>query len=133
MKKKYIPIAVRKEVTRLHRYQAQYRLMQEYRIDTDEQLSMLFGAFQSDIDALTERRKCLYKEQRKGGDVSEQIDSINTELRQLHRKLRTCTQIQEDIPQIREQVQTIQQQEKKEQEQDKAKQRKTERRFTPWM
>lgn len=133
MKKKYIPIAVRKEVTRLHRYQAQYRLMQEYRIDTDDQLSMLSGAFQSDIDALTERRKCLYKEQRRGGDVSEQIDSINTELRQLRRKLKTCTQIQEDIPKIREQVQVIQQQEKKEQEQYKAKQRKNERRFDPWM
>lgn len=132
-KRKYIPIAVRQEVTRLHRYQAQYRLMQEYRIDTDDQLSMLSGAFQSDIDALTECRRSLYKEQRKGGNVSEQIDSINTELRQLRRKLQTCTQIQEDIPKIREQVQAIQQQEKKEQEQDKAKQRKNERRFDPWM
>ena len=131
--RKYIPIAVRQEVTRLHRYQAQYRLMQEYRIDTDDQLSMLSGAFQSDIDALTERRRSLYKEQRRGSNVSEQIDSVNTELRQLRRKLKTCTQIQEDIPKIREQVQTIQQQEKKEQEQDKAKQRKNERRFAPWM
>lgn len=132
-KRKYIPIAVRQEVTRLHRYQAQYRLMQEYRIDTDDQLSMLSGAFQSDIDALTECRRSLYKEQRKGGNVSEQIDSINTELRQLRRKLQTCTQIQEDIPKIREQIQTIQQQEKKEQENEKAKQRKNERRFDPWM
>ena len=107
MKKKYIPIAVRKEVTRLHRYQAQYRLMQEYRIDTDDQLSMLSGAFQSDIDALTEQRKCLYKEQRRGSDVSAQIDEINAELRQARKKLRTCTQIQEDIPKIREQVQNI--------------------------
>ena len=132
-KRKYIPIAVRKEVTKLHRYQAQYRLLQEYRIDTDDQLSMLRSAFQSDIDALTERRKCLYKQQRSGGDVSEQIDAINAELRQLRRKLKTCTQIQEDIPQIREQIQTVQQQETKEQENEKAKQRKNERRFDPWM
>ena len=132
-KRKYIPIAVRKEVTRLHRYQAQYRLLQQYRIDTDEQLSILSGAFQSDIDALTERRKCLYKEQRKGGEVSEQIEAINAELRQIRKNLRTCTWIQEDIPRIREQVQVIQQQEKKEQEQDKVKQRKNERRFDPWM
>lgn len=132
-KRKYIPIAVRQEVTRLHRYQAQYRLLREYRIDTDDQLSMLSGAFQSDINALTERRKCLYKEQRRGGDVSEQIDSINTELRQLHRNLKTCTQIQEDIPKIREQVQVTQEKENKEQENEKVKQRKSERRFDPWM
>ena len=132
-KRKYIPFTVRKEVTRLHRYQAQYRLLQQYRIDTDEQLSMLSGAFRSDIDALTERRKCLYKEQRRGGEVSEQIEAINAELRQIRKNLRTCTWIQDDIPKIREQVQVIQQQEKKEQEQDKAKQRKNERRFDPWM
>ena len=132
-KRKYIPIAVRKEVTKLHRYQAQYQLLQEYRIDTDDQLSMLRSAFQSDIDALTERRKCLYKQQRSGGDVSEQIDAINAELRQLRRKLKTCTQIQEDIPLIREQVRTVQKQESKEQENEKAKQRKSERRFDPWM
>lgn len=132
-KRKYIPIAVRQEVTRLHRYQAQYRLLREYRIDTDDQLSMLSGAFQSDIDALTEQRKCLYKEQRRGGEVSEQIEAINAELRQIRKNLKTCTWIQGDIPKIREQVQVIQQQEKKEQEQDKAKQSKNERRFDPWM
>lgn len=133
LKQKYISLAVRQEVTRLHRYQSQYRLLREYRIDTDDQLAMLSGAFQSDIDALIEQRKRLYKEQRRGGDVSSEINTINTNLRQIRKNLKICGSIQADIPQIREHVQIVQQQERKEQQNETAKQHKIERRFDPWM
>lgn len=133
LKQKYIPLAVRQEVTRLHRYQSQYRLLREYRIDTDDQLAMLSGAFQSDIDALIEQRKRLYKEQRRGGDISSEINTINTNLRQIRKNLKICGSIQADIPQIREHVQIVQQQERKEQQNETAKQHKIERRFDPWM
>mgnify|MGYP000845737393 FL=1 len=133
LKQKYIPLAVRQEVTRLHRYQSQYRLLREYRIDTDDELAMLSGAFQSDIDALVEQRKRLYKEQRRGGDVSSEINTINTKLRQIRKNLKICGSIQADIPQIREHVQIVQQLERKEQQNETAKQHKIERRFDPWM
>lgn len=132
-KKKVIPFAIRKEVTKLHRYQMQYRLLQEYRVDTDSQLSTLEGALQADIDALTEQRKGLYREKRQGADVSAQIETINMELRRLRAKQKTCAQIWEDIPKIRQQAQDIQVQEKEASETEKVKHKKPERRFDPWM
>lgn len=98
--RKYIPFAVRKEVTKLHRYKAQFSLLQKYRIDTRTQLSMLEGALQADIDALVDQRKALYKQSRKGEAVSSQIDAINTQLRQLRREQTLCGSIEEDIPHI---------------------------------
>ena len=94
---------------------------------------MLSGAFQSDIDALVEQRKRLYREQRRGGDVSSEINTINTKLRQIRKNLKICGSIQADIPQIREHVQIVQQLERKEQQNETAKQHKIERRFDPWM
>lgn len=132
-KRKTVPFAIRKEVIKLHRYQAQHRLLQEYHIDTDSQLSILEGALQAEIDALADQRKGLYREKRQGADVGAEIEAINTQLRQLRAKQRICTQIQEDIPKIRQQVQTVQTQEKAVSENEKAKQRKSERRFDPWM
>ena len=102
--KKPLPFTVRKEVTKLHRYQQQFRLLQEYRIENDTQLSMLADALQADIDALTARRKSLYCQKRQGKDVTAEIDTINQALRPLRQKLKICTQIGEDIPYIREQI-----------------------------
>lgn len=109
-KRKYVPFSVRKDVTQLHRYQRQFQLMQEYRIETDADLAMLRDALQTEIDVLADRRKALYKISRQQ-DVSGDIAEINDTLRQLRRKLKTCDQIEADIPHIREQVQTIQVQE----------------------
>lgn len=112
-KRKYIPVSVRKEVTRLHRYQSQFRLLQEYRIENDSQLSMLKDAFQSKIDTLTEQRKELYRQKRQGADVGAGIEAINQTLRQLRKKQNLCCQIEADIPRIREQMETYQTQEPK--------------------
>ncbi len=132
-KRKYIPVSVRKDVTQLHRYQRQFRLMQEYRIESDSDLSMLQSALQADIDALVQERKGLYKVRRQGADVDGQIISINEQLRQLRSKLKTCDQIQADIPHVRAQVQEIQSQEQPDKDREKATPQKNERRFTPWM
>lgn len=132
-KQKYIPFPVRKEVTKLHRYQRQFRLLQEYRIETDTQLFMLKDALQADIDALTDQRKGLYKEKRNGEDVTARLDAVNVGLRELRAKLKTCGQIEVDISLVREQVQMIHEQEKKSQKKEKQKQQKPERRFNRWM
>lgn len=103
--RKTVPFVVRQEVIKLRRYQKQFRLMQEYRIDDSSQLAILQEALQADIDALTNQRKSLYRQKRKGHDVSQSIESINQSLRQLRQKLKLCDQITADIPRIREQVQ----------------------------
>ena len=126
-KRKYIPFSVRKEVTKLHRYKAQFSLLQQYRIETDTQLDMLKDALQADIDTLIEQRKVLYKQSRQGEEVSGQIDAINIKLRQLRQRIRLCDHIAEDAPRIKAQLQQCEQAEKETQAKTKSNQRKTER------
>ena len=131
-KRKYIPFSVRKEVTKLHRYKAQFSLLQEYRIETDTQLDMLKDALQAEIDALTGQRKVLYKQSRQGEEVSGQIDAINTKLRQLRQRLRLCDHIAEDAPRIKAQLQQCEQAEKEAQAKSKSKQRKPKGGYDLW-
>lgn len=131
-KRKYIPFSVRKEVTKLHRYKAQFSLLQEYRIETDTQLDMLKDALQAEIDALTGQRKVLYKQSRQGEEVSGQIDAINTKLRQLRQRIRLCDHIAEDTPRIKAQLQQCEQAEKEAQAKSKSKQRKPKGGYDLW-
>lgn len=114
------PFSVRKEVTRLQRYQRQFRLLREYHIDSDGQLSMLADALQAQIDALTVERKGLYQKRREGWDTTEEIEAINQELRQLRQRLKTCGQIAADIPRIRAQVQQCRDSQRREQNYQKS-------------
>ena len=103
-KRKAVPFAVRKEVIKLHRYQKQFRFLQEYQIDDSAQLSMLSGALQADIDVMADQRKELYRQKRQGQDVTAQLEAINQAIRQRRQKLKLCEQIEMDIPHIRERV-----------------------------
>lgn len=131
-KRKYIPFSVRKEVTKLHRYKAQFSLLQQYRIETDTQLDMLKDALQAEIDALTGQRKELYKQSRQGEEVSGQIDAINTKLRQLRQRIRLCDHIAEDTPRIKAQLQQCEQAKKEAQAKSKSKQRKPKGGYDLW-
>ena len=131
-KRKYIPFSVRKEVTKLHRYKAQFSLLQQYRIETDTQLDMLKDALQAEIDTLTGQRKSLYKQSRQGEEVSSQIDAINTKLRQLRQRIRLCDHIAEDTPRIKAQLQQCEQAEKEAQAKFKSKQRKPKGGYDLW-
>ena len=131
-KRKYIPFPVRKELTKLHRYKAQFSLLQQYRIETDTQLDMLKDALQAEIDTLTGQRKELYKQSRQGEDVSGQIDAINVKLRQLRQRIRLCDHIAEDAPRIKAQLQQCEQAEKEAQAKSKSKQRKTKGGYDLW-
>ena len=97
--------AVRREITKLHRYERQFRFLMEYRIETDRQLSMLGDALQARIDLLVDYRRELYEQKREGWDVEAEIETINQRLRSVRRELKTCQQITEDIPRIRGQEQ----------------------------
>ena len=108
-KRKYIPFSVRSEVTKLHRYKAQFSLLQKYHIETDSELSMLKDALQAEIDALSDQRQTLYKQRNRGAEVSAEIEGITAQLRQLRRKRSLCEQIAEDAPRIRNQLEEAEQ------------------------
>lgn len=103
-KQRPLPFSTQKEVIKLRQYQRQAHLLREYRIDTRDQLSMLAGALQAEMDALAERRKELYQRQRQGDGVLAEIEAINQNLRQLRRKWQLCGQIETTAPAIRRQV-----------------------------
>lgn len=106
------PFAVRKEVTKLRRYERQFRFLMQYRVETDNQLSMLGDALQGQIDLLVDYRVELYGQRREGMDVEAEIESTNQKLRSLRRELKTCQQITEDIPRIRGNEQLLRQSER---------------------
>lgn len=102
--RKPVSFETRKEVTKLQKYRTHFSLLQKYRIEDGEQLSMLSGALQADIDSLTNQRRELYRRKRNGEEVTEEISNINSALRPIRRELRLCRQISETIPQIKEQT-----------------------------
>lgn len=102
--RKLPPFQLRKELIKLQRYQAQFRFLQEYRIQDSKQLALLGEALQTELDAWTEKRRVLYGKKRNGEEVTEEIARINQGLRYLRADLKTCAQIEADIPYIREQV-----------------------------
>ncbi len=131
-KRKYIPFPVRKEVTKLHRYKAQFSLLQLYRIEKDTQLDMLKDALQAEIDTLAGQRKELYKQSRQGEEVSVQIDAINVKLRELRQRIRLCDHIAEDAPRIKAQLQQCEQAEKEAKAKSKSKQQKPKGGYDLW-
>jgi len=102
--RKPVSFETRKEVTKLQKYRTHFSLLQKYRIEDGEQLSMLSGALQADIDTLANQRRELYRRKRNGEEVTEEISNINSALRPIRRELRLCRQISENIPQIKEQT-----------------------------
>lgn len=126
-----MPFIVRQEVVRLHRYQRQFRFLQEYRIDTAPQLSMLADALQAEIDDLTARRKELYRLKRNGGDVTADIAAITSALRPLRHKLHFCGEIAADIPRIQEQERLCR--EEPQGQKPKTQQKTKRRKFDRWM
>ena len=115
-KRKQIPFSIRAEVAKLRRYQRQFKLLQEYRIDNSAQFSMLTDALQAQIDGLTEQRKDRYQEKREGREVTAEIQSINQELRRVRSKLKLCEQIKADMSHIQTQMEEYQTNIRREQE-----------------
>lgn len=102
-----ISFQTRAEVRKLKQYTQQFRLLQKYRIDSQSELTMLEGALQAEIDALTATRKQLYMQRRASPSayVETKVDAITAQLRLLRRELRLCGKITENMPRIRRQVQ----------------------------
>lgn len=101
---KKVPFETRKEVTKLKKYAEQFVILRKYDIANAEELSMLMGALQSDIEALTAERKTLYMLKRRGEDVQSEVGRINSALRPLRRELRLCRQIGETVSRLQEET-----------------------------
>jgi len=127
-RRKLPPFQLRKELMKLQRYQAQFRFLQEYRIQDSRQLALLGEALQTELDAWTEKRRVLYGKKRNGEEVTEEIARINQELRHLRADIKTCSRIEIDIPHIREQVRVGKEWQAKEREK---KYRESKRQFKP--
>ena len=128
--RKPVPFNIRTEVTKLEQYKRQFVLLQKYRIETNDQLSMLTSALQADIDTLVSQRAELYRRKRRGEDVTEEVGAINEALRPIRRKLRLCGQIEASIPHIQSQLDLYQSTPDQTKAQNKTK--STKRRYDRW-
>lgn len=88
---------MREELTKLDRYQKQFRFLYDNNIETVEQLQAFKTTAESKIEELTIERSGLYNKPESKPD----IDEINSELRELRKKVRMCNNIFADVEHIR--------------------------------
>lgn len=97
--------ALRREVLKLDRYQAQFRYLRTNRIETRQQLAMQRDALQAEMDALTEQRRQLYLARRRGvTGLDADIAAYTDRLRILRREWNQCCCIETDAQRIEQQL-----------------------------
>ena len=89
---------MREELTKFERYQKQFRFLYDNDIETVEQLTIFKENAENEINELIIRRSKLYDKT----DSKTEIKTINAELRELRKNLRTCNNIFADAERIRE-------------------------------
>ena len=111
---------MREELTKLDRYQKQFRFLYDNNIETAEQLQAFKTTAESNIEELTVKRSGLYNKPEAKPDIVE----INSKLRELRKEIRLCNNIFEDSERIKERYEAAMQLELEVKEQ-----RKPHRRF----
>lgn len=97
--------ALRREVLKLDRYQAQFRYLRTNRIETRQQLTMQRDALQAEMDALTEQRRQLYLARRRGvTGLDADIAAYTDRMRILRREWKQCCCIETDAQRIEQQL-----------------------------
>lgn len=94
---------MRDELIKFERYQRQFRFLYDNDIETVEQLTIFKENAENKIDELTIRRSKLYDKT----DSTAEIKTINAELRELRKDVRTCNNIFEDAERIREHTEYV--------------------------
>lgn len=110
---------MREELTKLDRYQKQFRFMYDNNIETEEQLKAYKESAESEIEQLTEHRTKLYNTP----DSASEITDINAKLRNLRKEVRLCNNILEDSKRIKERYETAIQLEQEAKEKKKPRKR----------
>lgn len=95
---------MREELTKLERYQKQFKFLYQNGIETGNQLSALQKAKEQRMDALIAKREHLYSARTTENalEVKEQAKEINTELAALRSEVRICKAIFADSYKIAE-------------------------------
>lgn len=96
-------VYMRDELTKFERYQKQFRFLNDNDIETVEQLTIFKENAENKIDELTIRRSKLYDK----ADSKTEIKTINTELCELRKDVRTCNNIFADVERIREHTEYV--------------------------
>lgn len=109
----------REEVTKLERYEKQFRYLMEHDISTADQLTEQIELLRAEMIILAEERSPLYGERRNApneekAQYTAEIDRHTAALREKRRELALCRKIQDDIPRVQEQVHEAQEQKKQE-------------------
>ena len=89
---------LREELTKLERYQKQFKFLYENDIETVEQLAGFRKSAEDDIQKLTAERQTLYDKP----DGKKDIKNINIRLSELRKKVKLCKNIAEDSKSIQE-------------------------------
>ena len=89
---------LREELTKLERYQKQFKFLCENDIETVEQLAVFRKSAEDDILKLTAERQMLYDKP----DGEKDIRDINLQLSELRKKVKLCKDIVEDSKRIQE-------------------------------
>lgn len=93
---------MREELTKLDRYQKQFRFLYDNNIETVEQLQAFKTMTESNVEELIVKRSRLYNNPEAKPDIIE----INSKLRELRKKIRLCNNIFEDSARIKEHYET---------------------------
>lgn len=94
---------MRDELIKFERYQKQFRFLYDNGIETVEQLTIFKENVENKIDEMIIRRSKLYDKT----DSKTEIKTINAELRELRKNLRTCNNIFIDAERIREHTEYV--------------------------
>lgn len=94
---------MREELIKFERYQKQFRFLYNNEIETTEQLKTFKENTEKNISELTIRRGKLYDKT----DSKTEIKTINAELRELRKNLRTCNNLFIDAERIREHTEYV--------------------------
>ncbi len=122
---------MREELIKLDRYQKQFKFLYTHNIETMDELTEYHSESESKINELVEQRKQLYKEKEaadepKKEEISQQISTVNEQLKICRADVRICKKIFEDATRIKEnldKVQVLQTQAVKEEKQHEHKRR----------
>ncbi len=95
---------MRRELTKLERYQKQFKFLYSNGIEKMSQLKEYKASRETEIENLIKQRKQLYMERtdENCSEIKTQAEQINAQLRLLRSEVRLCGQIAADAVQIRE-------------------------------
>ena len=118
-------IVLKEDLLKCDQYSEQAKLLSRYHISTDEDLSLHEAKVEEKMADITVRRDELRRKARRVlpeeeiAETKEQIKVLTSELKQLRREVKVCSQIRERSGHVRENLATIDRERQKQKEQER--------------